>query len=116
LNRINKIIDDLPILREKAKTQIELSQSRQKDRHNNRKSPKVQFEIGDKVLLYDAVKQNQHSGKFESKWKGPYFVHDEVQKDVYKLRTLDGKILVSPYNTLLLKPYFERRLIRSYRN
>ena len=69
----------------------------------------IHFEIGDKVLLYDAAKQTQHSGKLEPKWKGPYFVHDEVQKDVYKLRTIAGKILVFPFNTLLLKPYKERR-------
>ncbi len=92
-----------------ARSRIESSQIRQKNQHITKNNAVIHFEIGDKVLLYDAAKQTQHSGKLEPKWKGPYFVHDEVQKDVYKLRTIAGKILVSPFNTLLLKPYKERR-------
>jgi hypothetical protein len=76
----------------------------------------ITFDIGDKVLLYNTAKQNQHSGKLESKWKGPYYVHDVIQIDVYRLRTLEGKILSTSYNTSLLKSYFERKLTSLYRN
>ena len=66
------------------------------------------FQIGDKVLLYDVARETQHSGKFEHKWKGLYYIHSVQQQNVYKLRTITGQILKSSYNTLLLKLYKEK--------
>ena len=68
----------------------------------------TQFQIGNKILLYDAARETQHSGKFEHKWKGPYYIHSVQQQNVYKLRTITERILKSSYNTLLLKSYKEK--------
>jgi len=77
-DRIDHLINDLPINRNMAQSRIESSQIRQKNQHITKNNAVIHFEIGDKVLLYDAAKQTQHSGKLKPKWKGPYFVHDEV--------------------------------------
>ena len=67
-----------------------------------------QFEIGDKVLYYDAAKDKQWSGKLNPKWKGPYYIHQILLNGSYKLRELDGKVLRTPANGNLLKPYHDR--------
>ena len=107
-DRVRNLIDDLPIKRKQAQNRITRSQAKQKAEKDRQKHMVIQFQIGDKVLLYDAVRETQHSGKFEHKWKGPYYIHSVQQQSVYKLRTIAGRVLKSPYNTLLLKPYKEK--------
>ena len=67
------------------------------------------FNIGDKVLMYNAAKEKQWSGKLNEKWKGPFFIHDILPNGVYKLRTIDGKVLATPININLLKLYHDRQ-------
>ena len=69
----------------------------------------TRFEIGIKVLLKDAAKKKQWSGKLSSKWKGPYYIHDIVGGGAYKIRTLEGKVLKASYNVKHLKRYFDQR-------
>src|SRR3989442_120507 len=63
----------------------------------------------DKVLLKDAAKENQWSGKLAPKWKGPYYIHEEIGKGAYKLRTLNGKVLKTSHNVKHIKKYFEMK-------
>ncbi|CAG8485831.1 93_t:CDS:2 [Gigaspora rosea] len=58
------------------------------------------FEIGDKVLLEDAKKRYSQSDKLAPKCTGPYYVHDKLLNDAYKLRTLGES---------LLKRYYDRK-------
>src|SRR5215212_6927667 len=95
--------------RSKALENIEKSQSKQKERHDKRIQEETKLRIGDKVLLKDAAKEKQWSGKLSSKWKGPYYIHDTVGRGTYKLRTMDGKILKAPYNVKLLKKYYDQK-------
>ena len=53
----------------------------------------MKLKIGDKVLLKNAAKEKQWSEKLASKWKGPYYIHKEIGKEAYKLRTLNEKVL-----------------------
>src|SRR5437762_3201173 len=69
----------------------------------------VRRNIGDKVLLKDAAKEKQWSGKLALKWKGPYYIHEEIGKGAYKLRTLDGKVLKTSHNVKHIKKYFEMK-------
>ncbi|CAI2199347.1 3085_t:CDS:1, partial [Funneliformis geosporum] len=56
---------------------------------------------GDLVLMY---KSNIHDKKkLEDRWKGPYYIHDDLGNGVYKLRTMDRKILKTPINSARLK-------------
>ncbi len=47
--------------------------------------------IKDKVLLYDAIKVKQQSGKLEEKWKGSYYIHDKLLNRSYKLVGLSAQ-------------------------
>jgi len=93
----------------KALDNIERSQNQQKKRHDNKIKEETKMDIGDKVLLKDAAKEKQYSGKLSSKWKGPYYIHEIIGKGAYKLRTLDGKVLKTSHNIKHLKKYFDQR-------
>jgi hypothetical protein len=109
LDRIEDLVNVLPQSRENAKKQIRKVQQKQKSYHDQQQIRKVQFQIGDQVLMYNAAKDKQWSEKLESKWKGPFYIHNILPKGVYKLRTLEGKVLASPINVNLLKEYHNRQ-------
>ena len=69
---------------------------------------KEKYEIGDKVLYYNAAKEKTWSGKLEEKWKGPYYIHAIMLKGAYKLKEMEGRILKKPVNGELLKKYYNR--------
>jgi len=85
------------------------SQEKQKERYDRKIGYETKLKIGDKVLLKDAAKEKQWSGKLAPKWKGPYYIHEEIGKGAYKLRTLDGKVLKTSHNVKHIKKYFEMR-------
>ena len=58
-DRLQTIIDDLPQIRENARQKVELSQSKQKARHDRQLRKETQFKIGDKVLYYNAAMEKQ---------------------------------------------------------
>ncbi|CAB4434111.1 unnamed protein product [Rhizophagus irregularis] len=106
--RINSLIDELPSIRNQAKENIGKSQEKQKKYHDKKYKMKKNFQIGDKVLYYNAAKEKQWSGKLEEKWKGPYYVHEKISKGSYRIKTMEGKILKTPVNGELLKEYIDR--------
>ena len=106
--RIYQIIEELPKIRNKARENNEKSQEKKKDYHDKKIKKEHKFSIGEKVLYYKAAKEKQWSGKLEDKWKGPYYIHEELINGSYKIKELDGKILKVPVNSELLKKYFER--------
>jgi hypothetical protein len=107
-DRLQTIINHLPIVRETARQQIQIQQQKQKDRHDQHLKKEVKFQIGEKVLLYDAKKEKQWTGKFDDKWKGPYYIHSVGRTGSYKLRELTGQVIATPYNGKLLKLYRDR--------
>jgi ribosomal protein L21E len=108
LDRLYTLVNDLSEERGQAQIRIKRQQSKQKERHDRKITSVKTYEIGDKVLVYDAAKQSSHTGKLNPKWKGPYYIHDTPNKGVYKLRTLEGKVIQAPINGSLLKRYYER--------
>ena len=106
LKRIYEIVN----LEEKREETLEVigeSQDKQKERYD-KKVKEVRFLIGDQVLLKDAAKEKQWSGKLTPKWKGPYEVHEEIGKNAYKIKNEDGRILKAPTNVKQLKKYYPR--------
>src|SRR5688572_22894949 len=95
--------------RNEALENIEKSQEKQKERYNEGIKEETKLQIGDKVLLKDAAKEKQWSGKLSSKWKGPYYIQDVIGNGAYKLRTMDKRILKAPYNIKLLKRYYDQK-------
>jgi hypothetical protein len=55
--------------------------------------------------------KNNFSAKLEDKWIGPYFIHEVLKDNVYKLRTLEGKLVKSVIHGNRLKKYHEKQLI-----
>ncbi|CAG8543728.1 18465_t:CDS:2, partial [Gigaspora rosea] len=88
-----EIDHNLPEACEQELHQIQVIQEKQKEQHDRPILPKPEFAIGDKVLLYNARIMGTHSHKFIPKWKGPYYIHDNLSKGAYKLRELGEKVL-----------------------
>src|SRR6266513_5689287 len=95
--------------RKNVRRNIGESQGKQKERYDRKIGYETKLRIGDKVLLKDAAKEKQWSGKLAPKWKGPYYIHEEIGKGAYKLRTLDGKVLKTSHNVKHIKKYFEMK-------
>jgi hypothetical protein len=108
LDRLFTLIEELPQQQEEARKNILKSQKKQKERHDRKVKPIRKFKIGDKVLMYDAARDKHFTGKLRPKWKGPLYIHDVLPHDVFKLRTMEGKVLAAPINLFLLKPYYDR--------
>ena len=91
----------------KAHDNIHKSQDRQKIRQKGQ-SPKLK--IGDKVLVHRTDLQNNLSAKLMEKWIGPYYVHQVLPNNVYKLRNLDGKLVKNVVHGNRLKIFYEQQL------
>ena len=108
LTRLFTFADELSLVQGQTQLHIKRQQLKQKEYHDRRIIKSIEYEIGNKVLLYEAAKHTSHTGKLDPKWKGPYYIHDLVYPGVYKLKTLDGKVLRTLINGSLLKLYNKR--------
>jgi hypothetical protein len=108
LTRLYDLTNILPKERNQTQTRIFRQQQKQKEYYDRKIVTPIVYEIGDKVLVYDAAKHTSHTGKLNPKWKGPFYIHDQLYQGVYKLRTTDGKVIRTPINGSLLKMYHER--------
>src|SRR6266498_990737 len=107
--RVEKISTKYIQTKKKALENIEKSQSNQKKYHDRKIKRKSNLNIGDKVLLYDAAKAKQWSGKLEEKWKGPYYIHEKLFNRSYKLKDFKGNIMKTLINGKILKRYHDRQ-------
>src|SRR2546423_7386073 len=112
--RLGYLLEELPRVRREAKVQSEKSQEKQKEYHDKKIRKQEKFEIGDKVLYYNAAKEKQWSGKLDEKWKGPYYIHEKLLNGSYKIKETNGKILKTPVNGELLKKYNIREAFITY--
>ena len=108
LERVKYLLGKFPKERYKAKLNVKETQMKQKDYHDSKVKKKHEFNVGDKVLLYDAAREHWYSGKLQDKWRGPYYVHEVIVNGSYKIKELDGKIRKTPVNGELLKLYVSR--------
>jgi Integrase zinc binding domain/Integrase core domain len=109
VHHVENMVNDLPTLRNKAQKQITDDQQKQKDRHDRKLPPEVQYNIGDQVLHYRAMLDKQWSNKLEPKWKGPYYIHLVLGNGAYRIREMNGKVLKAPINGKYLKLYKDRK-------
>jgi hypothetical protein len=101
-NRLEQIMGVLQTSQHQARTNIEVSQQKQVERHE-KKLVNHQYHIGDKVLL-----KNFRIQKLAPKWNGPYYIHDINCNGTYKLRTLDGKVRKKLVHADQIVPYHEQ--------
>ena len=50
------------------------------------------------------------SAKLESHWIGPYYIHNVLEQNVYKLRNMHGKLVKGVFHGNRLKIYHEQQL------
>ena len=64
------------------------------------------YEPGDEVYVWNKPLEEQHSGKLESRWLGPFIVKEQVGLGSYVLEDRNGKVISSgrTYNRDHLKP------------
>ena len=89
---------------QQVQNNIQNSQRKQKEQHDHKLKGSVNFEVGELVLMYKSNLQDKK--KLEERWKGLYYIHADLGNGVYKLRTLDRKILKTPINGERLKQYY----------
>ena len=99
----NKMIFD----QAQARENIKKKQERMKKYHG-KISDKLR--IGDKVLLFRNQLQGNLSAKLEEKWTGPYYIHEVLGANNYKLRTLEGRLVKNTVHGERLKLYWEQAL------
>jgi hypothetical protein len=87
---------------------IEKGQEKLKKRANKRTSKKLK--IGDKVLVHRTDLQNNMSAKLQEKWIGPYYIHDVLEGNTYKLRNMRKKLIKGVIHGNRLKKYLEQEL------
>jgi len=108
ITRLEELVENTQATRRRAIEHIEIAQEKQKEMYDKQIRREDRFDIGQKVLYYNASQEGRHTGKFLPKWKGPYFVHEVGLHGSYRLRTIDGKLLRSSINGTLLKLYYEK--------
>ena len=77
-------------------------------KHYNAKVKPWHFNIGDLVLRkVTMATKDLTQGKLGPNWEGLYKIIDCNRKGTYLLETLDGQRLHHPWNTELLKKYYQ---------
>ena len=73
--------------------QITLKGLRKKQKkHYDKKAKKVNFKVGDRVLVHNTRKTTRKGGKLASCWTGPFVVQSVLQKGTYKLEGLQRAV------------------------
>ena len=103
INCVRQIIGRMDNEIQQAQNNIQNSQKKQKEQHDRKLKGSVNFKVGELVLMYKSNLQDKK--KLEERWKRPYYIHTDLGNGVYKLRTLDRKILKIPINGDRLKQY-----------
>ena len=106
-DRLLELIDEVPQVQKKAKSQVLQAQIKQKDRYDKKLKRANQFKIGEKVLHFNITLDQSHSEKFNSKWRGPFIINQVLPYGVYKLNMETEQLLSTPINENLLKVYHE---------
>ena len=112
LDRTFTLINYLPERINDAKRNINFSQERSKEQHDRKLRKIQQFEIGNKVLIYNMKRHVEHGNKFKSQWKEEWhYIHETYQNGAYKLQNQQGQLLKKTFNGAQLKLYHERQTL-----
>jgi hypothetical protein len=112
LQRVYSLLEKLPKGIISAQENINISQERSKERYDRKIIKVQQFEIGDKVLIYNMKQHVTHGDKFKRQWnKDWFYIHDKFSNGTYKLRNQHGQLLKKIFNGIQLKVYHERQTI-----
>lgn len=107
--RTLKLTHDLFEARIKARENIRKTQLYQKW-HHDQQHPLQTYEVGEKVLKYNAKLAAKIGGKLEEKWSGPFRICEALGNGTYKLQTIGfpEKVQDKVVHGSQLKRYIER--------
>ena len=108
LERLYHLIVKLEDERQYVLQRIEKEQQKQKQRYDLQ-GISDKLKIGNQVLVEQTWLKGNLLAKLENKWIGPYFIHDVLKDNVYKLRTLEGQLVKNIVHGNRLKIYHEQR-------
>lgn len=108
-SHLDTLIDRLKIVKDIAKTSVENSQEKTKNRYD-KKAEAPKFRVGDYVMLQSMKVPKGLSPKLHPKWDGPFYVINVGQNNTCKLRRCsDHKLIKSRIHTNRMKPYIDPR-------
>ena len=72
-----------------------------------KKAKAVNFQVGDLVLKWDALKEKKgNHGKFDALWTGPFIISDIQGNNTFILKSMEEELVFdSPVNGRFLKNY-----------
>jgi hypothetical protein len=108
--RFQHHLKSLTSVRKQAHHNIQQAQAKQRQMTQkrilqNKTETKPPFLIGDLVLHYKDVLDQDHSARIEDHFEGPYFVHQTFNNSTYLLKTQTGTILPKHIHGNKLKIY-----------
>ena len=104
VQRAAQILNKLEPDRLSTSDNIKRAQAKQKRNHDDKIEPRV-WKKDDRVMLLRSHRLTAHDAKLESKWNGPFTVHEVLRPGVYKLRTDDNQLVRRTVNGDQLKLY-----------
>jgi len=108
LRRTYQITERLPEKLRDARRNVEKSQDNYKQWYDGKIPKPREYKEGQKVWLYDALRNSSHSRKLMPKWLGPYAIQTRLSYRSYRLRNPeDGVTLPNTYHGSRLKPVKE---------
>jgi len=87
---------------------ITQAQARQKRDYQARHKAKKQFNVGDKVLLWNLRRADRKGGRMQDPWLGPYTVSAVTAGGSYELINEEGELLKKKQHGVNLKLFNER--------
>jgi len=109
MERLYHLIEQVENDRQAVVQKVTQVQQKQKERYDQ-EGISEKLKIGDKVLVEKTWLKTNFSAKLEDKWIGPYFIHDVLKDNVYKLRNMDGRLVRNLVHGNRLKLYYEKQL------
>ncbi|KAD7117034.1 hypothetical protein E3N88_04302 [Mikania micrantha] len=97
-------VHELEELRNQAYENSRIYKERTKKLHDNHLKDNKQFQVGDRVLLYNS-RLRLFPGKLKSRWTGPYVVKEVFSYGTVEIEHSDGRIF--KVNGHRLKHYIE---------
>lgn len=91
-----------------AKINIVNAQEKQKETYDRKHLPDVLSE-GTEVLLENTKEKQRKGGKMEPLWLGPYIVSRNINKGLYEIKNIKGKVIKKKANIKRLKIYNRRK-------
>ena len=104
--RASKILNSLEPNRLSTSDNLRQAQKKQKKDHDTKIELRT-WKPNDRILLLRSHRLTAHDAKLESKWDGPFTVHEVLRPNVYKLHFDDNRLIRRPVHGDQLKEYKE---------